>query len=94
MDDFDRRIGVREVLRGDGYSPAFDGLPGWDADICASCGAAVFVGKDLEECDEGHLICDTCLGDECPLYGDEDEDYDDEGYDDFDGSNTGNGPED
>lgn len=64
-DAMDREL--RQVKRGVGYPESWNGLPGWDADECAKCHASGFVGKDLEQCDDGHLICDDCVGDDCPL---------------------------
>lgn len=42
--------------------------PGWDPRECDFCGLLGFAGKDVEQCDGGHLICDDCgaTGD-CPL---------------------------
>jgi hypothetical protein len=42
--------------------------PGWDAGECGECRVGGYIGKDLEECDGGHLTCDDCVGrfDGCP----------------------------
>lgn len=65
MDDF------KEIKRtkGSGYVGLDTAdAPGWDGDECEECGLPGYVEKDLETCDEGHLICDDCIGrfDGCP----------------------------